>query len=65
MKKSIILSAILFGSLVYNSAQAQISIHIGLHIPAGFTYLHRRHNLYKFMITMSLMIVTITTTCPK
>jgi hypothetical protein len=38
MKKSIILSTILFGSLVYNSAQAQISVHIGLNIPARRVY---------------------------
>ncbi|MES2265967.1 MAG: hypothetical protein V4520_04365 [Bacteroidota bacterium] len=38
MKKSFILSAILFGSLVYNSAQAQISVHIGFNIPARRVY---------------------------
>jgi hypothetical protein len=38
MKKSVILSAILFGSLVYNSAQAQISVHIGFNIPAHRVY---------------------------
>jgi len=38
MKKSVILSAILFGSLVYNSAQAQISVHIGFNIPARRVY---------------------------
>jgi hypothetical protein len=38
MKKSVILSAILFSSLVYNSAQAQISVHIGFNIPARRVY---------------------------
>jgi hypothetical protein len=38
MKKSVILSAILFGSLVYNSASAQISVHIGFGIPARRVY---------------------------
>ncbi|MBD1394688.1 hypothetical protein [Mucilaginibacter glaciei] len=33
MKKSVILSAILFGSLVYNTAEAQISIHLGFNVP--------------------------------
>jgi hypothetical protein len=38
MRKSVILSAILFGSLVYNSAQAQVSVHIGFNIPARRVY---------------------------
>ncbi|RYU92285.1 hypothetical protein EWM62_02280 [Mucilaginibacter terrigena] len=38
MRKSVLLSAILFGSLVYNSAQAQISVHIGFNIPARRVY---------------------------
>jgi hypothetical protein len=33
MKKSVILSAILLSSLVYTSAEAQISVHIGLNLP--------------------------------
>lgn len=33
MKKSVILSAILFGSLVYSTAEAQISIHLGFNVP--------------------------------
>lgn len=38
MKRSVILSAILFGSLVYSSAQAQVSVHIGFNIPARRVY---------------------------
>jgi hypothetical protein len=38
MKKSVILSAILFGSLVYNNANAQISVHIGFNVPARRVY---------------------------
>ena len=38
MKKSFILSAILFGSLVYNNANAQVSVHIGFNIPARRVY---------------------------
>ncbi|MBB5394380.1 hypothetical protein [Mucilaginibacter sp. AK015] len=38
MKKSVLLSAILFGGLFYNSAQAQISVHIGLNIPVRRVY---------------------------
>ena len=34
MKKSVILSAILFSSMVYTAAEAQISVHIGFNIPA-------------------------------
>ena len=39
MKKSIILSAILVSGLVYNKANAQISIHVGLHIPVRHVYI--------------------------
>jgi hypothetical protein len=38
MKKSIILSAILFGSLVYSTANAQVSVHIGFNIPTRRVY---------------------------
>ncbi|MBL4678094.1 MAG: hypothetical protein JKY70_18095 [Mucilaginibacter sp.] len=38
MKRSVLLSAILFGSLFYNSAKAQISIHFGFNIPARPVY---------------------------
>ena len=38
MKKSVILSAILFSGLVYNTAKAQISIHVGLNIPTRHVY---------------------------
>ncbi|GGH07312.1 hypothetical protein [Mucilaginibacter phyllosphaerae] len=38
MKKSFILSAILFGSLIYSNTQAQISVHIGFNVPARRVY---------------------------
>ncbi|WP_374950377.1 hypothetical protein [Mucilaginibacter sp.] len=38
MKKSVILSAILFSSLVYNNAKAQVSIHVGFNLPARHVY---------------------------
>ncbi|QXV64602.1 hypothetical protein INP83_16105 [Mucilaginibacter sp. 21P] len=38
MKRSVLLSAIIFGSLFYNSAKAQVSIHFGFNIPARPVY---------------------------
>jgi hypothetical protein len=38
MKKSVILSAILFSGLVYNTAKAQVSIHIGFNTPVRHVY---------------------------
>ncbi|MFD0793824.1 hypothetical protein ACFQZX_09355 [Mucilaginibacter litoreus] len=38
MKRSVLLSAILLGALGYNSAKAQISVHIGFNIPARPVY---------------------------
>jgi hypothetical protein len=46
MKKSIILSAILFSGLAFNSAKAQVSIHVGLNIPARPVYVPAPEPVY-------------------
>lgn len=38
MKKSVILSAILFSGFVYNTAKAQVSIHVGFNTPVRHVY---------------------------
>jgi hypothetical protein len=38
MRKSVILSVILFSGLVYNTAKAQVSIHIGFNTPVRHVY---------------------------
>jgi hypothetical protein len=46
MKKSIILSAILFSCLAFNSAKAQVSIHVGLNIPVRPVYVPAPEPVY-------------------